>query len=70
MPPTQDYGAEILYEECIYRIAADGTLKYQHRLIYRVDTGATVKGWAEISSEWDPWFENQSQLHARVLQTK
>ena len=69
MPPTQDYGAEILYEEGIYRIAADGTLKYQHRLIYRVDTDATVKGWAEISSEWDPWFENQSQLHARVLQT-
>jgi tetratricopeptide (TPR) repeat protein/transglutaminase-like putative cysteine protease len=68
MPATKEFGAEILYEEGIYRIAADGTLKYQHRLIYRVDTESTVKSWAEVSSEWDPWFENPSQLHARVLQ--
>jgi len=68
MPVTKENEAQILYEEGIYRIAADGTLKYQHRLIYRVDTEGTVKGWAETSSEWDPWYENPSQLHARVLQ--
>ena len=68
MPVTKEFGAEILYEEGIYRIAADRTLKYQHRMIYRVDTESTVKGWAEISSGWDPWFENPSQLRARVLQ--
>jgi tetratricopeptide (TPR) repeat protein/transglutaminase-like putative cysteine protease len=68
MPATKEYGAEILYEEGIYRIAADGTLNYTHRLIYRVDTEGTAKGWAEISSEWDPWFENPVELRARVLQ--
>jgi tetratricopeptide (TPR) repeat protein len=68
MPPNKEFGAEILYEEGIYRIAADGTLTYRHRLIYRVDTEGTVKGWAEISSEWDPWIENPVQLRARVLQ--
>lgn len=68
IPVTKEFGAQILYEEGIYRIAADGTLKYRHRIIYRVDTEATAKNWAEISSEWDPWFENPSQLHARVLQ--
>lgn len=68
MPVTKESEAQILYEEGIYRIAADGTLKYQHRLIYRVDTEGTVKGWAETSSQWDPWYENPSQLHARVLQ--
>lgn len=68
MPVSKEFGAEIFYEEGVYRIAADGTLNYQHRLIYRVDTEGTVKGWAELSSGWDPWFENPSQLHARVLQ--
>lgn len=68
MPPDKQFGAEILYEEGIYQIAADGTMKYQHRLIYRVDTEATVQGWGEISADWDPWYENPAQLRARVLQ--
>lgn len=68
MPPSKEFGAEIFYEEGIYRIALDGTLHYQHRLIFRVDTDATAKGWAELSSEWDPWFENPTQIRARVLQ--
>jgi tetratricopeptide (TPR) repeat protein len=68
IPPTKEYAAEILYEEGHYRIAADGLLRYQHRLIYRVDSEEAVKGWSEIRAEWDPWFENQAQLHARVLQ--
>lgn len=65
---NREFGAQIFLEEGIYRIAANGTLKYQHRLIYRVDTEDAVKGWAEVSSTWDPWFENQSEIHARVLQ--
>jgi len=68
VPVTKEYPAEILYEEGIYRIGVDGTLKYQHRLIYRVDGESAVKGWAEVSTAWDPWFENQAQIHARVLQ--
>src|SRR5271169_1613651 len=68
IPITKEFGVEILYEEGIYRIAADRTLNYRHRLIYRVDSEAAVKGWAEISSEWDPWFENPVQFQARVLQ--
>jgi tetratricopeptide (TPR) repeat protein len=68
MPPSKDYGAQVIYEEGLYRIAADGTLKYRHRLIYRVDTEAAVHGWAENSASWDPWYENPVQLDARVLQ--
>ena len=68
IPATKEFGAQILYEEGVYRIAADGTLKYRHRLIFRVDSEAAVKGWAEVSSQWDPWFENPSELRARVLQ--
>ncbi len=68
MPPNKEFGAEILFEEGVYRIAADGTLNYRHRLIYRVDTEGTAKGWAELSREWDPWIETPAQLRARVLQ--
>jgi tetratricopeptide (TPR) repeat protein len=68
VPITNEYPVEILYEEGKYRIAADGTLNYQYRLIYRVDAESAVKGWAEVSSTWDPWYENPSQIHARVLQ--
>jgi tetratricopeptide (TPR) repeat protein len=68
VPISKEFGTEILYEEGIYRIGADGLLKYQHRLVYRVDTEDAAKGWAEISANWDPWFENPAQLHARVLQ--
>ncbi|HKF46120.1 MAG TPA: DUF3857 domain-containing protein [Terracidiphilus sp.] len=67
-PAMKEFGAQILYEEGNYRIAADGTLNYRFRLIYRVDTEATAKGWAELSSEWDPWDEKPVELRARVLQ--
>jgi hypothetical protein len=69
MPVNKEFGAQILFESGTYRIAADGTLQYEHRLIYRVDTEKAVKGWAETSAEWDPWYENPVQLRARVLQT-
>jgi tetratricopeptide (TPR) repeat protein len=68
VPITKEYPVEILYEEGVFRIAADETLKYQHRLIYRVDADSAVKGWSEVSSTWDPWYENPTQIHARVLQ--
>lgn len=68
VPVTKDYPVQILYEEGIYRIGADRTLKYQYRLIYRIDAESAVTGWGQVSMQWDPWFENPSQIHARVLQ--
>jgi tetratricopeptide (TPR) repeat protein len=68
VPADREYGAQIFYEESIYRIGADGALRYQHRMLYRVDSEGAVKGWAEVSARWDPWYENQAQIHARVLQ--
>jgi hypothetical protein len=32
MPPTKEFGAEILYQEGIYRIALDGTLHSSPRI--------------------------------------
>src|ERR1700721_2113074 len=67
MPADKQFPAIVLYAEGVYRIAADGTLDFRHRVIYRVDSADGMKNWAEISSNWDPWYEKPAQLHARVL---
>ncbi len=68
IPVSKEFPAQILYEESKYQIAADGTLTATHRMVYRVDTDAAVRGWAEVSAQWDPWYEKPAQIHARVLQ--
>ena len=68
IPVDKQFPAQVLYEEAKYQIAADGTLTYTHRMVYRVDSDAAVRGWAEVSAQWDPWFEKPAQIHARVLQ--
>ena len=68
IPVSKEFSIQILYEEGAYRIAADGTLRYEHRLVYRVDAQDAIEDWSEVSSNWGPWYENQAQLHARVLQ--
>ena len=68
IPVDKQFPAQILYEEAKYQIAADGTLTLTHRMVYRVDSDAAVRGWAEVSAQWDPWYEKPAQIHARVLQ--
>jgi tetratricopeptide (TPR) repeat protein len=68
VPANSEYGTQILYEERSYRFAADGTLSYVYRLIFRVDSADAVQGWAEASTTYDPWYEKQAQIRARVLQ--
>jgi tetratricopeptide (TPR) repeat protein len=67
MPGDKQFPAIVLYAEGVYRIAADGTQDFRHRVIYRVDSADGVKNWSEISANWDPWYEKPAQLHARVL---
>ncbi len=68
VPVSKEFGAKVLYEEGKYQISADGRLTYTHREVYRVDSEAAVTGWAEVSAQWDPWYEDSAQIHARVLQ--
>lgn len=64
---TPEHKVQILLEESRFQFAADGTRKTEHRRIFRIDAQEAVQGWAEISNNWDPWFEKPSQLRARVL---
>jgi tetratricopeptide (TPR) repeat protein len=67
--PEKLSDATVLYAETDYRFAQNGALTYTSRMVYRIETPKGVEDWGEISLEWDPWYENPSQLHARVLQT-
>jgi len=68
IPVDKQFPAQVLYEEAKYQIAPDNTLTLIHRTVYRVDSDAAVRGWAEVSAQWDPWYEKPAQIHARVLQ--
>ena len=68
VPVDPDFGIQVLLEEGHYTIAEDGTLLYQHRMIFRVDGKDAVEGWSEAEMAWDPWYEKPSQIHARVLE--
>jgi tetratricopeptide (TPR) repeat protein/transglutaminase-like putative cysteine protease len=59
----------ILYEEASYNLSDTGALTYTHRMVYRIETRKGVDDWAESSIDFDPWYQDPSQIHARVLQT-
>ncbi len=66
--PDKLSDATILYVEADYRFAQNGALTYTNRMVYRVETQKAVQDYAEIALEWDPWYQNPAELHARVLQ--
>jgi hypothetical protein len=38
-----------------------------HQLLYRIETKAGVDEWSRTSIQWDPWYQNQPSIRARVL---
>src|SRR5579875_3083230 len=59
MPANEGYQAQILLEECSCRFAADGTLVYHHRMMYRVDSQAALENWSEISARGNPGLKTR-----------
>ncbi|HTV08056.1 MAG TPA: DUF3857 domain-containing protein [Candidatus Aquilonibacter sp.] len=68
VPVDPHHMAQILYEEGTYKVNADGTVLYRHRMVYRVDAQEAVSGWSEIAMSWDPWVDKPADLRARVLE--
>lgn len=66
--PDNSSDATILDEQTDFHISETGALSYTRRFVYRIETRNGVQGWAEASIEWDPWYEDPAQIHARVLQ--
>ena len=40
-----------------------------HQFLYRIETKAGVDKWNQTSVQWDPWYQNQPSISARILQT-
>jgi tetratricopeptide (TPR) repeat protein len=58
----------VLFEQEHYRIDSSGKATRVHQLLYRIETKAGVEGWSQTSVQWDPWYQNQPSIRARILQ--
>jgi hypothetical protein len=58
----------VLFEQEHYIIDSSGKVTRAHRLLYRIETKAGVDEWSQTSIQWDPWYQNQPSIRARVLQ--
>lgn len=68
VPADKTADVTVLFEETDYKFNAQHMLAFTRRVVYRVESHAGLENWSEISMDWDPWHQNPSQLHARVLQ--
>jgi tetratricopeptide (TPR) repeat protein len=66
--PEKFMSATILFERTAYVLDDSGRLSYRHSMIYRIETEAAVRGWAETSVRWEAWYQKQPEIHARVIQ--
>lgn len=57
----------VLFERDAYTVDAEGRVVYQHTMIYRIETQSGVEGWAETQARWEPWYQNQPEIQARVI---
>ena len=60
--------ATVLFERDTYTIDAEGRVRYRHLFVYRIETQGGVDGWSQVSIRWEPWFEKQPSIRARVVE--
>ena len=58
----------VLFEQEQYRIDSSDKVTRVHQFLYRIETKAGVDEWSQTSIQWDPWYQNQPSIRARVLQ--
>ncbi|WP_433971035.1 DUF3857 domain-containing protein [Tunturiibacter lichenicola] len=58
----------VLFEQEHYRFDASGKITRVHSLLYRIENKAGVDEWSQTSVQWDPWYQNQPSIRARILQ--
>lgn len=68
IPSEEFMETTVLFERDGYTFDAAGRLTYSHRILYRIENQAGIEDWAEIRAHWEPWYQNQPQFHARVIE--
>ena len=67
VPAEKFSEATVLLERDVYQFDAENRVTYKHLLIVRIESQAGVDSWAETSSTWEPWYQNQPEIRARVI---
>jgi len=57
----------VLYEEEKDVLDPAGRVTNTHRLVYRIETQAAIDSWSEASVEWEAFYQQQPEIHARVI---
>jgi tetratricopeptide (TPR) repeat protein len=65
--PKKDASVTILLNEERISFDAEGKAVETYHGIYRIENENGVKGWAEISSQWEPWHQAKPEMRARVV---
>lgn len=63
----KDAEASVLFEDERYSIDGAGRVTEAHHIIYRIETAAGVEHWAEVSAEWETFYQDQPTMRARVI---
>ena len=67
VPAEKFMEATVLFERDAYTFDSEGRVTYRHDITYRIETDAGVEDWAETRSQWEPWYQNQPEIRARVI---
>src|SRR6266567_563467 len=69
VPAEKFMEATVLFERDAYTFDGEGRSTYKHSIIYRIETQAGVEGWSETRLQWEPWYQGQPEIRARVIAT-
>ncbi len=62
-----DDGIVFLAKDAHASFGADGERTYRGRLVYRIVSPRSVRGWGQVSANWKPWHQYRPEVRARVL---
>jgi tetratricopeptide (TPR) repeat protein len=67
LPVKEGQNALVFIESGSYSFDEEGRSTYRYHTVLRVDTQAGLSDWANIETDWSPWFEERPSLRARVI---
>lgn len=65
--PDKNAPITVLLEDTKITFDAEKRATVVSHLVYRVEDQRGAEGWASVSAEWQPWYEDQPQVRARVI---
>ena len=66
--PAEKYmDATVLFERDAYALDMQGRVTYRHSMVYRIEAQSGVEGWSETEARWEPWYQNEPEIRARVI---